>query len=174
MTRSTDAQKAERLNAAHRLLERGTSSCPTRRHPITEPSVPITWRHPIIVTPRISPYRGQPETFHRRNPDIRGLRLAPVAPSAIPHHLPWGATPSRAFCTVPLRTVSSGNVIRSEQLDDCEPRLRFRATGFQMHCWSSCVCEARGRISRALSWAARQCPIRSLVIERHPLQRTLS
>ena len=70
MTRSTDAQKAERLNAAHRLLAQGTdlANAATARDfglshrqayryleeadaighpvPITEPSVPITLKIP--------------------------------------------------------------------------------------------------------------------------------
>src|SRR5215831_14385356 len=75
MTRSTDAQKAERLNAAHRLLARGTELADaatmlsrdfglSRRqayryleeaqaigHPVavTEPSVPITLKIPGSV-----------------------------------------------------------------------------------------------------------------------------
>lgn len=82
MTRSTDAQKAERLNAAHRLLKRGTDlaqaakvlsreftlsrrqayryleeaaaiGCPI---PIAEPSVPITLKIPGSVVRDLRSY----------------------------------------------------------------------------------------------------------------------
>jgi hypothetical protein len=82
MTRSTDAQKAERLNAAHRLLERGIELSDaaaalsrdfglSRRQayryleeaavigrlvPITEPSVPITLKIPGSVARDLRSY----------------------------------------------------------------------------------------------------------------------
>jgi predicted DNA-binding transcriptional regulator YafY len=82
MTRSTDAQKAERLNAAHRLLKRGTDlpeaarvlareftlsrrqayryleEAATIGHPIpiAEPSVPITLKIPGSVVRDLRSY----------------------------------------------------------------------------------------------------------------------
>ena len=82
MTRSTDAQKAERLNAAHRLLARGTELADaatalsrdfglSRRQayryleevaaighlvPITEPAVPITLKIPGSVVRDLRSY----------------------------------------------------------------------------------------------------------------------
>ena len=82
MTRSTDAQKAERLNAAHRLLARGTNLADaatalarefglSRRQayryleeaatighpvPITEPSIPITFKIPGSVVRDLRSY----------------------------------------------------------------------------------------------------------------------
>jgi|SRR6516165_2540544 hypothetical protein len=82
MARSTDAQKAERLNAAHRLLARGTELADaaavlsrdfglSRRQayryleeaagighpvPITEPSIPITLKIPGAVVRDLRDY----------------------------------------------------------------------------------------------------------------------
>ena len=88
MTRSTDAQKAERLNAAHRLVARGTNLADaamalsrefglSRRQayryleeaaaighpvPVTEPSIPITLKIPGSV---VRDLRGR---YRRRRP----------------------------------------------------------------------------------------------------------
>jgi predicted DNA-binding transcriptional regulator YafY len=85
MTRSTDAQKAERLNAAHRLLARGTGLADaaaalsreyglSRRQayryleeaaaighpvPITEPSVPVTLKIPGSVVRDLRSYSAE-------------------------------------------------------------------------------------------------------------------
>lgn len=82
MSRSTSAQKSERLNAAHRLLARGTrvadaivvlsdefgislrhayryvEEAQTMRHPlcIPEPSIPITFKLPGDVVRRLRAY----------------------------------------------------------------------------------------------------------------------
>jgi predicted DNA-binding transcriptional regulator YafY len=98
MTRSTDAQKAERLNAAHRLLARGTDLADaatvlsrdfglSRRQayryleeadaighpvPITEPSVPITLKIPGGVARDL-----------RRYSAVSGLTLGEIVARAI-------------------------------------------------------------------------------------------
>jgi len=98
MARSTDAQKAERLNAAHRLLARGTDLADaatvlsrdfglSRRQayryleeaeaighpvPITEPSVPITLKIPGSVVRDLRSYSA-----------VSGLTLGEVVARAI-------------------------------------------------------------------------------------------
>ena len=102
MTRSTDAQKAERLNAAHRLLERGIELSDaaaalsrdfglSRRQayryleeaavighlvPITEPSVPITLKIPGSVARDLRSYS-----------ETSGLTLGEIVARAISRFL---------------------------------------------------------------------------------------
>jgi len=102
MTRSTDAQKAERLNAAHHLLERGTELADaaaalsrnfglSRRQayryleeaqaighpvPITEPSVPITLKIPGSVVRDLRSYS-----------EASGLTLGEIVARAISRFL---------------------------------------------------------------------------------------
>jgi hypothetical protein len=98
MMRSTDAQKAERLNAAHRLLERGVdlvdaattltrefglsrrqayryleeASAIGRAVPIKEPSVPITLKIPDSVVREL-----------RRYSAVSGLTLGEIVSRAV-------------------------------------------------------------------------------------------
>ena len=98
MTRSTDTQKAERLNAAHRLLARGTELADaatmltrefglSRRQayryleeagaighpvPVSEPSVPITLKIPGSVVRDL-----------RRYSTVSGLTLGEIVARAI-------------------------------------------------------------------------------------------
>lgn len=98
MTRSTDAQKAEQLNAAHRLLERGVdlsdaattlardfglsrrqayryleeASAIGRPVPIKEPSVPITFKIPESVAHEL-----------RRYSAVTGLTLGEIVARAV-------------------------------------------------------------------------------------------
>jgi predicted DNA-binding transcriptional regulator YafY len=102
MTRSTDAQKAERLNAAHRLLARGVeltdaASTLTREFglsrrqayryleeaaaigrpvPITEPSVPITLKIPDSIVRDL-----------RRHSAASGLTLGEIVARAVSNFL---------------------------------------------------------------------------------------
>jgi predicted DNA-binding transcriptional regulator YafY len=102
MTRSTDAQKAERLNAAHRLLARGIdladaattlsrdfglSRRQTYRYleeaqaighpvPITEPSIPITLKIPGRVVRDLRDYSA-----------VSGLTLGEIVARALSRFL---------------------------------------------------------------------------------------
>jgi predicted DNA-binding transcriptional regulator YafY len=98
MTRSTDAQRAERLNAAHRLLARGTNLADaatqlsrdfglSRRQayryleeaaaighpvPVTEPSIPVTFKIPGSVVRDLRSYSA-----------VSGLTLGEIVARAI-------------------------------------------------------------------------------------------